>query len=153
MIYKNSHTTSTKCQYQEAASKPKWWLLVKWNELNLIKHMNKNIVPTRTWKPWNPVATKNVDPYTESAIQNGASRYSNNCNRVKIIPKIIVTYNAFIDSFLSPSTILWWAQVIVAPELNKIAVLRRGIEKGFNALIPKGGPSSPLRIGLQILGK
>ena len=28
--YKNSQTTSTKCQYQAAASNPKWWWLEKW---------------------------------------------------------------------------------------------------------------------------
>lgn len=30
----------------------------------------------RTCKPWKPVATKNVDPYTLSAIVNGESKYS-----------------------------------------------------------------------------
>lgn len=27
--YRNSQTTSTKCQYHAAASKPKWWFLEK----------------------------------------------------------------------------------------------------------------------------
>lgn len=29
--------------------------------------------PMITCKPWNPVAIKNVDPYTPSAIVNGVS--------------------------------------------------------------------------------
>ena len=60
--YKNNQTTSTKCQYQEAASNPKWWVLVKWKLFNLIKQTNKKIVPTITWNPWKPVAIKNTDP-------------------------------------------------------------------------------------------
>lgn len=56
-----------------------------------------NSVPTITWIPWNPVAMKNVDPYTLSAIVNGASTYSNPCSAVKtaarstvmIIPMIV----------------------------------------------------------------
>jgi hypothetical protein len=35
-----------------------------------------NVVPIIKRSPWNPVATKNVDPYAESAIVNGASKYS-----------------------------------------------------------------------------
>jgi hypothetical protein len=31
------------------------------------------IVPIITCIPWNPVLIKNVDPYTESAMVNGAS--------------------------------------------------------------------------------
>ena len=41
-----------------------------------IKQTTKNKVPTITCKPWNPVAIKKVDPYTESAIVNEASTYS-----------------------------------------------------------------------------
>jgi len=33
-IYKNSHTTSTKCQYQAAVSNPKWWIDEKWRDFN-----------------------------------------------------------------------------------------------------------------------
>lgn len=36
-----------------------------------------------TCRPWNPVAIKNVEPYTESAIVNGASIYSINWRDVK----------------------------------------------------------------------
>ena len=60
--YKNSHTISTKCQYQEAASNPKWWDLVKWGKTNVIKQTDNKMVPIVKCKPWNPVATKNVVP-------------------------------------------------------------------------------------------
>lgn len=60
--YKNSQTTSTKCQYQAAASKPKWCLDVKWNSSCRIRQMVRNVDPIMTWSPWKPVATKNVEP-------------------------------------------------------------------------------------------
>jgi len=76
VIYKNSQTTSTKCQYQAAASNPKWCPLEKWFDIRRAVHTIKNVVPMMTCRPWNPVATKNVDPYTESARENDASQYS-----------------------------------------------------------------------------
>lgn len=73
-----------------AASRPRWWsedmciLIVR-------AHMTiKNSLPMITWSPWNPVATKNVEPYTESAIVNLASMYSIACSRVKYRPRQIV---------------------------------------------------------------
>jgi len=33
-MYKNNHTTSTKCQYQAAASNPKWRVGEKWRKFN-----------------------------------------------------------------------------------------------------------------------
>jgi hypothetical protein len=48
---KNSHTTSTKCQYQAAASKPKWCSLEKWWLISLIKQTVKKQVPIKTWNP------------------------------------------------------------------------------------------------------
>jgi hypothetical protein len=42
-----------------------------------VKEIIKKVVPIRTCNPWNPVAMKNVDPKTESEIENGASMYSN----------------------------------------------------------------------------
>lgn len=75
-MYRNNHTTSTKCQYQAAASNPKWWSLEKWINKFRKKQINKNVVPINTCSPWNPVAIKNVDPYDESEILKGASKYS-----------------------------------------------------------------------------
>lgn len=40
------------------------------------KHTRRKEDPIRTCAPWNPVATKNVDPYTLSAMENDASMYS-----------------------------------------------------------------------------
>lgn len=59
---KKSQTTSTKCQYQAAASNPKWWVLEKWFKLWRTRHTNRNSVPIITCNPWNPVAIKNVEP-------------------------------------------------------------------------------------------
>ena len=39
---------------------------------------------------WNPVAMKNVDPYTLSAIVNGASTYSKPCNAVNTAARTTV---------------------------------------------------------------
>lgn len=69
-------TTSTKCQYHAAASNPKWRLVEKWLRNIRIRHTARKVVPIRTCRPWNPVATKKVEPYTLSAIVNGASWYS-----------------------------------------------------------------------------
>lgn len=60
------------------------------------------MVPIITWIPWNPVATKNVDPYTESDMQNGASTYSNPCSPVNINPSKHVNVSANVDWFLVP---------------------------------------------------
>lgn len=45
---RKSHTTSTKCQYNIADSKPRWWLSVRWYAIILIKPTNINIEPTIT---------------------------------------------------------------------------------------------------------
>lgn len=60
--YKNNQTTSTKCQYQAAASNPKWCILDRWPLYIRIRQINKNVVPIITWIPWNPVAIKKVEP-------------------------------------------------------------------------------------------
>lgn len=61
-MYRNNHTTSTKCQYQAAASKPKWWFDVKWYLIRRKRQTSRNVDPIITCRPWNPVATKKVDP-------------------------------------------------------------------------------------------
>jgi hypothetical protein len=50
--------------------------------LSRSKHVIKNVVPIITCSPWKPVVIRNVDPYAESAIVNGASAYSNACSKV-----------------------------------------------------------------------
>lgn len=54
--------TSTKCQYQAAASNPKWWFDVKWNLISRRRQTRRKEDPIMTWRPWKPVATKKVDP-------------------------------------------------------------------------------------------
>jgi hypothetical protein len=45
-----------------------------------------NVLPIITCRPLNPVATKIVDPYAETAMVNGASKYSYACSAVKYNP-------------------------------------------------------------------
>lgn len=40
--------------------------------------------------------------------------------------------------------IAWWVHVIVMPDEIKIIVLSRGMSKGLNGLIPKGGHNCPI---------
>lgn len=75
-INRKIHTTSTKCQYQAAASNPKCRDDENWLLNRRSRQTRRKDDPIRTWRPWNPVATKKVDPYTLSAIVNGASLYS-----------------------------------------------------------------------------
>lgn len=100
------------------------------------------------------MATKKVEPYTESAMQKGASTYSKACNAVNIKPRNTVKLNPLIDSSLSPLTMLWCAHVTVAPELSKIAVFNSGTEKGLRGSIPRGGQHTPISIaGDKLLWK
>lgn len=39
---------------------------------------------------------------------------------------------------------LWFAHVTVAPELKRIAVFKRGTERGLRSSIPKGGHITPI---------
>ena len=73
-----------------------------------------------------------------------ASLYSKICNAVKIIAKKIVATNPYIASFLKPVVIAWWAQVIVAPDVNKIIVFNNGTSHGLKVWIPCGGQIDPI---------
>lgn len=116
---------------------------MKWAWDNLHEHIIRNIVPIITCKPWKPVGTKNVEPYTESERQNGACRYSNTWHKVNTSPNKQVKFKPRVAQFFLPLTILWWAQVTVTPELNKIIVFNKGTENGSNASIPTGGQHRP----------
>lgn len=96
-----------------------------------------------TWRPWNPVATKKVDPYTESAIAKGASIYSKACRAVKYTPKATVIASLWRACVWLDSIRAWWDHVTVAPEARRIAVFNRGIEKGLKDWIPAGGQQLP----------
>lgn len=56
---------------------------MKWNFSWRRKHTIRKVEPIMTCKPWNPVAIKNVEPYTPSAIVKEVSWYSEACRRVK----------------------------------------------------------------------
>lgn len=141
---KNNHTTSTKCQYQAAAKNPTWCLALKWF-LNSRYNMAINIiVPTITCTPWNPVAIKNVDPYTESANVNDASIYSSACKYKKYTPNKQVVVNLIRASESCLASIEWWAHVTVTPDKSKMAVLSNGTEKASMTVIPTGGHIIPI---------
>jgi hypothetical protein len=89
-MYKNSHTTSTKCQYQAAHSKLVRCNVVTFIFCNRVNLTIKKVVPINTWRPWNPVAMKKVLPNTESGMEKGASVYSNPCKQEKVTPSRIV---------------------------------------------------------------
>jgi hypothetical protein len=82
-MYRNNQTTSTKCQYHAAAANPKRWFDEKCSVVCRSRHAVRNVVPIITCSPLNPVATKNVDPYAESAVVTGASECSYACSAVK----------------------------------------------------------------------
>jgi hypothetical protein len=60
------------------------------------RHVDRNVVPIIMFIPWNPVATKNVDPYAESAIVKGASKYSYACSAVNYNPNSTVKNSHFV---------------------------------------------------------
>lgn len=141
---RNIHTTSTKWKYNIDASYPKWWCFVIWWFIILTNITNKNNVPIITCSPWNPVATQNVLPYTESAIVNVASQYSIACNTVNINPSATVNTSPTIVSLRFPLIIALCDHVTVAPDDNSIAVFNSGTSNAFNAVIPTGGHTDPI---------
>jgi hypothetical protein len=76
-----------------------------------------------------------VDPKQESAIQNGASMYSNAWNEVKMVPSITVIIKDKRDFSRFLFNISWWAQVTVTPDESNRIVFRRGILIGLKELI------------------
>jgi len=98
---------------------------------------------------------KNVDLYAETAIVNGASKYSYACSAVKYNPNSTVRKNspwvACVALFYSRP---WCAHVTVTPEASKIAVFRKGTCMGLNGWIPVGGQVDPSSIvGVSLVWK
>ena len=67
------------------------------------------MVPIKTWKPWKPVAKKNVEPYIPSEILKLAVIYSKAWKQVKIIASTIVKIKPQTASSFKPAVIAWWA--------------------------------------------
>lgn len=111
----------------------------------------RNVVPMITCRPWNPVATKNVVPNTESVNVYGASIYSIACKAVNSNPSRIVVINVFSLFFFSFIINLWWDHVIEAPEEIRTNVFNNGTFNGLNGLIIFGGHSCPSSIVGEIL--
>jgi len=147
---RNNHTTSTKCQYQAAASNPKWCCRVKCPLISRMKQTKRKIVPTWTCNPWKPVAIKKVLPYTESEIWKGDSTYSRAWKAVNKAASANVTPKLMIPSFRYPATIQWWAHVTEHPERSKIIVFNNGTSQGLNTAIPWGGQVTPISTAGEI---
>ena len=125
-MYRNSQTTSTKCQYQAAHSNPVVWSILFRVLLIRFRDTVRNVDPMITCSPWNPVAMKNVVPKAESDRENGASLYSNACNAVNSKPSVMVVTIAFTLVDFFDSSRAWCAHVIVTPEDSSSNVFSRG---------------------------
>jgi hypothetical protein len=65
------------------------------------------------------------------------------CKEEKYRPKITVRSNPIRLFLYPPPKSEWWAHVIETPEDNKMIVFIRGMFRGLNSLIPKGGQIAP----------
>src|SRR5262249_14742576 len=61
-VKRKSHTTSTKCQYQAANSKPRCCSGLKWPANARIRQTIRKRLPMMTCAPWKPVAMNKVAP-------------------------------------------------------------------------------------------
>jgi len=104
------------------------------------------MVPTITWRPWNPVATKKVEPNTESEIENDASWYSMPWRNVKYDPKKIVNVSETKHWLWLFSKNPLWAHVTLIPEDNRTTVFSKGTPQGLKAWTPSGGQEDPTSI-------
>jgi hypothetical protein len=96
------------------------------------RHVVRNVFPMITCSPWNPVATKNVDPYAESVIVNGASKYSYVCSAAKYNPSSTVKNRPCVACVALFSNNPWCAHVTFTPEASKIAVFSKDTCMGLN---------------------
>lgn len=74
---------------------------------------------------------------------NLESTYSYICRNEKYPPKIIVIKRLLFICLKLLVKSLWCAQVTAIPEDNKIIVFNKGILKGLNLSIPRGGQQRP----------
>jgi hypothetical protein len=59
-------------------------------------HVFRNVFPIITCTTWNPVATKIVDPYVESAMVNGDLKYPYAFTAVKYNPSWTVKNSSWV---------------------------------------------------------
>jgi hypothetical protein len=127
------------------------WLEELISLLKRLSEIVKKIDPMITCSPWNPVAMKNVEPKEESAIQKGASLYSNPWKKEKITPNVIVKVKANFALLKFLFSISWWDQVIETPEERSKIVFKRGILIGLKEVIERGGHDCPSSMVGEIL--
>ena len=127
------HTTSTKCQYQIVT----FTCTLSRDLFERISQLNNILLPTRTWKPWNPVVTKKILPNTESARLYLSSKYSKVCTPRKLNPHASVRISHTFQCLFIPSK--WCATVTLIPEVRSSNVFSRGMPQGLQVTTPIGG--------------
>src|SRR5580704_6893894 len=142
---KNSHTTSTKCQYQAQNSKPRCWVGVNWPASARNRQTIRNVVPMMTCTPWKPVAMKKEAPYMLPEKWNAACAYSQPCTQVKHRPSAMVQARPQTRPLRLFSRSEWCAQVTVVPEVSRIRVLSSGKCQGSKVLMSFGGHTPPTK--------
>jgi hypothetical protein len=115
--------------YYATASNPKRWCKEKWSCCIRHEIIIKNRIPIRTWRPWNPVTTKNVKSYIESAIAKKNFLYSVNWIIKKYKPTMILYSNLsnILLKFMAIYDRAWWDHLIVRPDEIRMTVFCRGI--------------------------
>src|SRR5580698_4917497 len=141
---RNSQTTSTKCQYQAANSKPRCCVGVNWPASARNRQTIRNVVPMMTFTPWKPVAMKNAAPYILPEKWNAAWAYSQPCTQVKVRPSAIVQTSPQTRPLRLFSSSAWCAQVTVVPEVSRISVLSSGKCQGSKVWMLFGGHTPPV---------
>ena len=91
-------TTSTKCQYQMVT----FTCTLSREVLERMSQLSNILLPTKTWKPWNPVVTKKILPNTESAKLYLSSKYSKVCTPRKLKPHRRVRSNQVFQCLCIP---------------------------------------------------
>src|ERR1700723_1353653 len=141
---RNSHTTSTKCQYQAQNSKPRCCVGVNWPAMGGKRQTIRKVEPMMTWAPWKPVAMKNAAPYMLPEKWNAAWAYSQACTQVKVSPSAMVSTRPKIKPLRLFSKSAWWAHVTVVPDVSRISVLSSGKCQGSKVSMPLGGQTPPV---------
>ena len=140
---RNSHTTSTKCQYQAAASKPKCCFGVK---APCQRAEQAHQQEDRADEHVRAVEARRHEERRAVDVAGVAERgvlYSYAWKTVKVTPRMTVRIRPRMRlrrSFLSSA---WCAQVTVTPEISRISVLTSGRRQGSNVCWKMPGVGAP----------
>lgn len=141
--YKKIHTTSTKCQYQEASSNLVQFVSKSEILMDRNNTVNKYTVPIKTWIPWKPVNTKKEVPKVLSLKEKKDLEYSRIWSVVKIRPRATVRNKYRLKSLIFRTDLLKCLMVTVTPDDNRTRVLISGTLIKLNISTPTGGHIKP----------